>query len=331
VTLIDLAVVRGEPRTVELRLPDGYQLMGTTGSSLETSEPVDNRVVLTLADPTARHHQFLVSLERPHIDGSFSLETGLVQVSDTQRERGEIAVEGAGALDLEATERPGMHRIDIRELNPALPSLARTPLLAAFRYQRTPSSVPGLALAVTRFPDSGVLAAMVDRLAATTVITSEGRALTEVRMWVKNHAQPFVKVSLPPGATMVSAEVAGEPAKPVTGDDGSRVPLLRPGFRPAGLYSVSFVYLHAGMPFGRKGDLFDDVASDGHSDWPDGLGTVCAGEILDALRRRQRDPAADARTSDRPKSSIFLGTTGSRFILERCRQRWRHHDLSCAG
>jgi hypothetical protein len=74
-------------------------------------------------------------------------------------------------------------------------------------------------------------------------------------MWVKNHAQPFVKVELPPGATMVSVEVAGEPAKPVTGDDGSRVPLLRPGFRPAGLYPVSFVYLHAGTPFGRKGDL----------------------------------------------------------------------------
>jgi hypothetical protein len=54
---------------------------------------------------------------------------------------------------------------------------------------------------------------------------------------------------------MVSVEVAGEPAKPVTGDDGRRVPLLRPGFRPAGLYPVSFVYLHAGTPFGRKDDL----------------------------------------------------------------------------
>jgi hypothetical protein len=167
VALVDLAIVQGEPRTVELRLPDGYQLMGITGSTLETSEPVDGKVVLTLADPTARRHQLLVSLERPHVDGSFSVDTGLVQVSDAQRESGEIGVEGIGPLDLAATERPGMHRIDIRELNPALQSLARTPVLAAFRYQRTPSSVPGLALAVTRFRDSGVLAAMVDRLTAS--------------------------------------------------------------------------------------------------------------------------------------------------------------------
>ena len=66
---------------------------------------MDNRVVLTLADPTARHHQFLVSLERPHLDGSFSLETGLVQVSDAQRERVESYVEAGvaeGAVSREA-------------------------------------------------------------------------------------------------------------------------------------------------------------------------------------------------------------------------------------
>ena len=54
---------------------------------------------------------------------------------------------------------------------------------------------------------------------------------------------------------MVSVDVAGQPAKPVLGSDGTRVPLLRPGFRPNGPYSVSFVYLHAGTPFDKKGDI----------------------------------------------------------------------------
>ncbi len=39
------------------------------------------------------------------------------------------------------------------------------------------------------------------------------------------------------------------------GTDGTRVPLLRPGFRPTGSYQVSFVYLHAGTPFAKKGDI----------------------------------------------------------------------------
>jgi hypothetical protein len=40
----------------------------------------------------------------------------------------------------------------------------------------------------------------------------------------------------------------------VQGSDGMRVPLLRPGFRPTGAYPVSFVIMHAGTPFAKKGD-----------------------------------------------------------------------------
>ena len=72
---------------------------------------------------------------------------------------------------------------------------------------------------------------------------------------MQNRAQPFLKVTLPPGASIVSVDVAGEAAKPVLGADGTRVPLLRPGFRPSGSYAVSFVYLHAGTPFAKKGDM----------------------------------------------------------------------------
>src|SRR6185436_20514310 len=69
-----------------------------------------------------------------------------------------------------------------------------------------------------------------------------------------NRAQSFVKVQLPPGAAVLSAEVAGEPVKPAEGKDGTRVPLLRPGFRSDGPYVVSFVYLHPGTPFLKKGE-----------------------------------------------------------------------------
>jgi hypothetical protein len=74
-----------------------------------------------------------------------------------------------------------------------------------------------------------------------------------VKLTLKNRAQPFLKLELPPGATVLSSDVAGEIVKPVLGADGSRVPLLRPGFRPTGDYEVSFVFQHAGAPFAKKG------------------------------------------------------------------------------
>ncbi|HLG55079.1 MAG TPA: carboxypeptidase-like regulatory domain-containing protein [Vicinamibacterales bacterium] len=255
VALIDVTVVQGELRTVTVRLPAGYELTGISGSSLENSEPAEGSLALTVGNPAARSHQFLISLERPHDGGSFNFNTGFVSVSDVQRERGEVAIEGVGTLELTADEREPMHRIDVRELNQALQSLARLPVLSAFRYQRMPNAAPALALDVKRFADAGVLAAVADRAVATTLVTSEGRALTEIVLTVQNRAQPFLKVTLPPGATMVSVDVGGQPAKPVLGTDGTRVPLLRPGFRPTGAYQVSFVYLHAGIPFAKKGDL----------------------------------------------------------------------------
>jgi hypothetical protein len=255
VALIDVTVVQGELRTLALQLPNGYELTGVSGSSLESSETRADGVTLIIATPAARNHQFLVSLERPHAGGSLTIETGVVAVRDVQRERGEVAIEGVGTLELTAPEREGLHRIDVRELNQALRSLSRLPVLAAFRYQRGAAPPPALSLEVKRFADVGVLAAIADRAVATTLVTSEGRALTEVSLQVQNRAQPFLKVTLPAGAMMVSVEVAGETAKPVLGADGTRVPLLRPGFRPNGPYQVSFVYLHAGTPFARKGEL----------------------------------------------------------------------------
>ena len=58
--------------------------------------------------------------------------------------------------------------------------MAGTPLLSAFRYQRT-ADTPQLALDVKRFEDAGVLAAVANMATVTTMVTAEGRALTESR------------------------------------------------------------------------------------------------------------------------------------------------------
>ena len=254
-SLVDITVVQGEPTEFEVRIPTGYEIAGVTGSSLDRSEQQGQRLVLVVSAPSRRRHQFLINLERPSTGGSFKLETGFPTVPAAQRETGELAIEGLGTLEISAVDPPGLRRMDVREVDQALTSVARQSLLSAYRYQRPATGVPVLALDVTRFPDAAVLSAIAERAVATTLVTSEGRALTEVSLWLRNRAQPFMKVSLPPGASMLSVDVAGSPAKPAEGADGMRVPLLRPGFRPDGPYSVSFVYLHAGPAFAKKGDM----------------------------------------------------------------------------
>jgi hypothetical protein len=254
--LIDVSVTQGELRTMTLRLPAGYQFQSVSGATLADSDPVERELILTASNPAARSHQFLVNLERAHAGGSLTLDTGVVSIKDIQRERGEIAIEGVGTMDLIAPDRPGLHRIDVKELNSSLHALTRLPILTAFRYQRPAgTAAPTLAVDINRFADSSVLAAIADRATATTLVTSEGRALTEVRLDMRNRSQPFLKVELPPGATVVSVDLAGQSAKPAIGADGTRIPLMRAGLRTSGSYSVSFVYVHAGTPFLKKGDI----------------------------------------------------------------------------
>ena len=250
--LVDLNVLQGEADQFSVPVPEGFEVTAVNGASLESSEVQNGVLLLKIAGHGAATHQFLISLERPLNDASAT--TPILAFKDAQRETGEILVEGQGTLELTAKESGGLKRLDIKEVNPYLRALSRYSLQAAFRYHRQPAESPALALEWTRFPDSSVLAAIAERATVTTLVTSEGKSLTEVKLTIRNQAQPFLKVELPAGATILTAEVAGEKVKPVQGADGNRVPLLRTGFRPAGAYTVSFVFLHSGAPFAKKGD-----------------------------------------------------------------------------
>jgi hypothetical protein len=250
--LANITVVQGDADQFSVAIPDGFEVTSVNGASLESSEIQNGLLLLHVAGRGHSMHEFLISMERPLSDAKAAAP--LLAFKDAQRETGEVLVEGQGTIELAAHESGGLKRLDIKEINPYLRALSRYSLEAAFRYHRQPDESPTLALDWTRFPDASVLAAVAERAVVTTLVTSEGKSLTEIKLTVKNQAQPFLKVDLPAGVNILTAEVAGEKVKPVQGADGSRVPLLRTGFRPAGAYTVSFVFLHSGSPFAKKGD-----------------------------------------------------------------------------
>ena len=264
--LADITMVQGETSSFRVQFPEGFEVTGVTGPTLDSAETLPKVVsaqqtgsselahpdiLLQLNNVGARSHQFLISMERS-IQGT-QADVPFVSFKGAQRETGEVLVEGAGAMEITASEGGGLKRMDVKEANPYLRSMAHFPPQAAFRYHRQASETPALALNWVRFPDGSVLAAVAESAEVTTMVTSEGKSLTEIKLIVKNQAQPFLKVNLPQGATILSADVAGERVKPVQGPDGNRVPLLRPGFRPSGSYTVSFVFMHSGTPFAKKG------------------------------------------------------------------------------
>lgn len=249
VALAEITVVQGEPSQFEVLPPQGYEITSATGPTLLSSESKGAGLLLHVG--SARSYQFLISLRQTNT--ASKVDVPLITFTGTQRETGEVLVDGEGAMELTATERGGLRRVDIRETSQYLRALAHSTLYAAFRYQKRPAEMPAVGLEWVRFPESKVLSAVAQEAVVTTLVTSEGRSLTEIKLTLKNQSQPFLKIALPAGATILSAEVQGEKVKPVLGVDGSRVPLLRPGFRPTEAYTMSFVFMHAGAPFEKKG------------------------------------------------------------------------------
>ena len=138
-------------------------------------------VTMTVREPERRRHQFVLTMEQPH-------------GQDRSRPNGFSDGGGRAARVGRAGARRdrdhGGHTLGGRHLAPdgrtrnqsALRALARQPLLAAFRYQRRPGESRRLALDVKRFPDAAVLSAIAESAVATTLVTSEGRMLTEMTL-----------------------------------------------------------------------------------------------------------------------------------------------------
>ena len=249
--LCDVNVVQGEAPEFKMTLPQGYELVTVSGNTLESHDVSGNTLTLRVHDPARRNHQFLIAIERSNRETQ--AEGPLLSFADAQRETGEVLVEGAGAMELKATESGGLRRMDVREAGAITRSLSHFPLQAAFRYNRRSSEAPKLQLEWRQFQDADVLSAVAERATVTTLTNIEGRTLTEVSLRVRNHAKPFMKIELPAGAQLLSAEVEGERVKPVEGKDGTRVPLLRAGLNSAKPYTVSFVYYSSGTRFAKSG------------------------------------------------------------------------------
>ena len=249
--LCDVTVIQGEAAEFKLPLPKGFELTTASGNTLASHDDSGNVLTLRVHDPTRRNHQFLIAIERTNRETS--VEAPLLEFTGAQRETGEVLVEGIGAMELTAKESGALRRMDLREAGAITRSLSHFPLQAAFRYNRRGTEAPQLQLDWKQFSDADVLSAVAERATVTTLTNVEGRSLTEVTLRVRNHAQPFLKVELPAGAQLVTAEVEGEPVRPVTGTDGSRVPLLRANLDSSKAYNVSFVYLSSGSRFSKNG------------------------------------------------------------------------------
>jgi len=131
-----------------------------------------------------------------------------------------------------------------------------SPSMIAFRLRPIAGGDPrGLSVTVVRYTPQAVLIANVEEARYRVLASEDGRVLVSARYAVRNNQRSFLKVALPPGASLWSAAVSGRPIRPgVAERDAVLLPLEkgRAG-EDAPTFVVEIVYLQRTSDWGDKG------------------------------------------------------------------------------
>src|SRR5262249_28457939 len=63
--LADINVVQGDPSQFVVEMPEGYEVTGVSGATVDSSEVEKGKLIVRLNSSTPRNHEFLISMERP--------------------------------------------------------------------------------------------------------------------------------------------------------------------------------------------------------------------------------------------------------------------------
>jgi hypothetical protein len=174
--------------------------------------------------------------ELPLKDGAAAVPA--VAVIGAARQELMVGVAAAGELDVK-TESSGLREADAADLSPMLGARAGG-LLRAWKGER--GATPTLAVRATRLAPSPLPAAFADSVVLTTAIGMDGIARTRLDARVRNADRQALEVTLPPGARLSSARVAGEAVRPVRTRAGVLLVPIVPSAEP---FDVVIVYEEA--------------------------------------------------------------------------------------
>jgi hypothetical protein len=231
-------VLQGLARELLVTLPSGLVVNQVNGATVADWDASGTTLRVRLLEPVATEVSFVVSGEtRTKRDGTIAIP--VVRVPSAERETGGIAVDVAGAGQIDGRHARGFEPADPSELGDLVAG-RHTPSMIAFRRRPLPAGEPRtLTVNVVRYAPHAVLIANVEEARYRALASEDGRLLVHARYAVRNNQRSFLKVTMPAGSTVWSAEVAGRPTTPGVADAQSVLLPLEKG--RAGEQAPSFV------------------------------------------------------------------------------------------
>jgi hypothetical protein len=92
----------------------------------------------------------------------------------------------------------------------------------AFHFRSSDAKGPrSLAVDIARYAQQAVLMANIEEARYRVLLSKEGKSLVQAQYAIRNNQRNFLKITLPAGAAIWSASLAGKPVRPGEAKDGS--------------------------------------------------------------------------------------------------------------
>jgi hypothetical protein len=253
---VNVEVTQGAAREVHIALPDKVTVNQVSGATVADWEMKDGQLAVTFLEPVEQNAKFIVSGEtRSPRDGQ--IEIPLLRLLNTERDTGGVAVEVLGAGEINKFKTEGLENADATDLGEIVSTRQSTSLFA-FRFRSGDAKTTrSLTVNVARYTSQAVLMANVAEARYNVLITNEGKLLVQARYAVRNNQRNFLKITLPAGATLWSAELAGKPVRPGQSPDGSVLLPLEKAHagEDSPEFAVEIVYITRGTAWNDKGQF----------------------------------------------------------------------------
>ncbi len=251
---VSLEVTQGAAKEARIQLPENITVNQVSGAMVADWEVKAGELAVTFLEPVEQSARFVITGEsKTPRDGH--IEIALMRLLNTERDGGGVAVEVLGAGEIKDLKSQGLENADATELGDYV-AARQSPSMVAFRFRSSDAkSARTLAVDVARYAQQAVLMANVEEARYRVLVSKEGKMLVQAQYAIRNNSRNFLKITLPAGAAIWSASLAGKPVRPGEAQDGSLLlPLekTRAGDE-APLFAVEIFYLVRETAWSDKG------------------------------------------------------------------------------
>jgi len=217
---VNLEVIQGAAKEAKIQLPPDITINQVSGGTVADWEIKAGELTVTFLEPVERSARFVITGEtKTARDGH--IEVALLRLLNTERDTGGIAVEVLGAGEIKDIKSQGLENADANELGDYVAG-RQSPSMVVFRFRSGDAkAVRALAVDVARYAQQAVLMANVEEARYRVLLSKEGKSLVQAQYAIRNNSRNFLKVTLPAGAVIWSASLAGKPVRPGEATDGS--------------------------------------------------------------------------------------------------------------